>query len=147
MRLQICAAHFGIQTALRPGLKALGVHSRRIKVASPWKAECSIDLDQALHAQHPNEPRWDYGVELTFGQHRAIDWVEVHPAYSSEVGTVLAKLAWLKRLLATGEANGACSAGSFHWLATDAGVHIDSAPRRRLNAAGLRMPQSMLQLG
>ena len=65
---------------------------------------------------------------------------------AGEVQVVLQKLAWLKQWLAAGQDACAAAGASFHWVATDAGVHIDSARRRRLNAAGLKMPRGRLRL-
>ncbi len=131
---------------LRAGLKALGADSGRVTVARPRRAMHSVALDEALKADLPHAPRWDYGIGLIADGDTHVAWVEVHTATSSEVDAVLKKLAWLKQWLA--DADDACAAAdrSFHWVATDAGVHIDSARRRRLNAAGLRMPQSRLRL-
>lgn len=135
----------GLDGALEPGLQALGVHSCLVTVANPRKPSHSIALDQALEAQFPQAPRWDYGIGLTGGHASTIAWVEVHPAKSSDVDVVLKKLQWLKTWLS--QPADACQAAamSFHWVATG-GVHIDSARRRKLNAAGLHMPQSHLRL-
>lgn len=135
----------GLAAALKPGLRALGNHSSLVTVAQPRKPSHSVALDEALKEQFPNAPRWDYGIGLQSGRHDSVAWVEVHPATSGEVDTVLAKLKWLKAWLS--ESAGACqgAAMSFHWVATR-GVHIDNQRRRKLNAAGLHMPQSQLRL-
>lgn len=146
MSLKTCMTARGLGAELRNGLKALGAHSVRVQVATSFKASHSIDLDAALRSQQPKASRWDYGVGLQRGSQERIAWVEVHPATSGEVEAVLNKLAWLKRWLAQA-ADSCCSTeSSYHWVATDAGVHIDTARRRRLNAAGLQMPQSRLRL-
>lgn len=136
----------GLGGQLQTGLRALGADSTRVSVNKPGKASHSIALDEALRAQFPQDPRWDYGIGLVHGKQHSIAWVEVHTASSREVDIVLKKLSWLKQWLTM--ANDACklTAMTFHWAATDAGVHIDSARRRRLNAAGLQMPQSRLRL-
>jgi len=141
-----CLKARGLNDHLRPGLKALGAHRVRVEVARPRRAAHSVALDKALEADLRNAHRWDYGIDLTATGGAHVAWVEVHTATSSEVETVLRKLAWLKQWLA--EEHDACAkvGRSFHWVATDAGVHIDSARRRRLAAAGLRMPQSRLRL-
>jgi hypothetical protein len=136
----------GIANVLRPGLQALGANSKRVVIAAPNTALWSVDLDGARRIRYPNDPRWDYGVEWRRGQAQGIAWVEVHPATSSEVTTVLNKLKWLKARL--NDHAVACSGlpATYHWVATDAGVHIDTARRRRLNAAGLQMPRSRLRI-
>lgn len=136
----------GLQGAVQSGLKALGRNSTRVVVGKPRKVTCSVALDEALESLHPNDPRWDYGIGLVDGPRRTIAWVEVHTATSGEVSAVLAKLDWLKKWL-NGNAD-ACgrAASSFHWVATNAGVHIDAARLRQLNAAGLVMPRGRLRL-
>lgn len=146
MTLAACLEARGLNDHLRAGLKALGADSARVTVARPRRAMHSVALDEALKTDLPHAPRWDYGIGLIADGDTHVAWVEVHTATSSEVEAVLKKLAWLKQWLAN--ADDACAEAdrSFHWVATDAGVHIDSARRRRLNAAGLRMPQSRLRL-
>lgn len=142
MSLQQCITQRRLGDHLEKGLKALGANSKRVTVQAPRKATHSVALDDSLKSAHPNAPRWDYGIGLSQGTQHTVAWVEVHTATSSEVDSVLKKLAWLQQWLA--QANDACrrTPSTFYWAATDAGVHIDSARRRRLNAAGLRMPQS-----
>jgi hypothetical protein len=59
-----------------------------------------VDLDSALHALLPNDPRWDYGIGI---QERPngdrVHWVEVHPALEGDVKDVLRKHEWLKAWL------------------------------------------------
>lgn len=144
MSLDACMHAQGIAAQVRPGLQALGANSLRVTMTAASRAVHSVDLDRALRQQYPNDPRWDYGVEWRRGRAHEIAWLEVHPATSGEVTTVLRKLQWLKNWLGNAAADCTELPASYHWVATDAGVHIDSARRRRLNAAGLRMPRSCL---
>lgn len=145
MSLHQCMQARGLEGALREGLRALGRHSRCVEVTAPRRPSHSVALDEALKAQFPEAPRWDYGIGLTNGNASAIAWIEVHPATSSDVDKVLAKLQWLREWLK--QSNDACGNvdGSFHWLATG-GVHIDPVRLRKLNAAGLQRPRSILKL-
>lgn len=136
----------GLASGFRPGLRALGAESKRVSVGKPRRATESIALDEMLKSQHPGAARWDYGIGLLHGNRAETAWVEVHPAISSEVDTVLKKLVWLNTWLAAGGDTCKVTPSRFFWVATDAGVHIDTARRRRLNAAGLAMPQSHLRL-
>jgi hypothetical protein len=133
---------------MRPGLQALGARSAQVSVSAPGSATHSIDLDAALRAQYPSAARWDYGVNLKIGSSNTIAWIEVHHATSGEVGAVLNKLAWLKQWL--NSAQDACctskTKSTFHWVATPAGVHIDTQRLRRLASAGLKAPQARLRL-
>jgi hypothetical protein len=144
MSLDACLLAQGIAGQVHPGLKALGKNSRRVTMSAASRAVQSVDLDRALRQQYPNDPRWDYGVEWQRGRAHEIAWIEVHTATSAEVTAVLNKLLWLKRWLASAASECTALPVSYHWVATDAGVHIDAAHRRKINAAGLRMPQSRL---
>ena len=146
MSLVDCLNARGLGEHLCAGLRALGVNSKRVTVALPRKAAHSVALDDALRERFPQAPRWDYGVALERSDATEVAWIEVHTATSGEVDTVLTKLAWLKRWLANDQDACAAAGTSFHWVATDAGVHIDSERRRKLNAAGLEMPRSHLRL-
>ncbi|MCS6996859.1 MAG: hypothetical protein NZ533_07905 [Casimicrobiaceae bacterium] len=146
MNLAACLRSQGIDWAIRRGLQALGANSHRILLVRGARAMHSVDLDSACKEAHPNEPRWDYGVEWRRHHYDEVAWIEVHPATSGEVEAFLLKLKWLKARLR--DAAGPCDAipSTFHWVATDAGVHIDSARLRKLNAAGIRKPRRRLEL-
>lgn len=146
MSLHDCMKARGLDGELRAGLQALGGDSQRVMVTKPRTAMHSIALDEALKAQHPHDPRWDYGIGLVNDKNSTIAWVEVHTATSGEVEAVLKKLTWLKTWLSNHADPCSKTPATFHWVATDAGVHIDAARRRRLNALGLGMPQSRLRL-
>lgn len=146
MSLQKHIVSRGLGDKLESGLQALGANSARVKVEKPSKATHSIALDEALQSQHPKDARWDYGIGLERGGQHVVAWVEVHHATSSEVTAVLKKLTWLHAWLAQAAKVHRQTPTTFHWVATDAGVHIDAARLRRLAAAGLKRPQSLLRL-
>lgn len=146
MSLNGCITAAGLAHAIQPGLQALGANSNRIQVVPPSKATGSVNLDAALTAAKVLGAKWDYGIGIARGQRHEVAWVEVHTATSSEVGAVLQKLDALRSWLWAHAPHCTGAPSSFHWVATDAGVHIDAARRRRLNAAGLRMPRSLLRL-
>lgn len=77
------------------GLQALGRDARRIRVSESRKINGSINLDRSLEKRYPNDNRWDY----SFGYKNRSYFVEVHPAYTSEVEVVLKKLEWLREWL------------------------------------------------
>ena len=146
-----------VDRAWKPGKRALPrAHHARAKCEDAHRLTGSIDLDSALakNARHANEPRWDYGLgyQPPHGAERAI-WLEVHPAATSNVGEVIAKLGWLRAWLRD-EAPRLESLTvtdsdipAFVWVAT-AGVHIppNSPQARRLYRHGLRMPRRALRL-
>lgn len=138
MSLAVCLQSQGLSQHLRRGLQAMGKHATCVEVRQR-KPTASIDLDATLQKVAPHAPRWDYGIEAANGTRATCIWVEVHPATSSDVKTVVEKLRWLQGWLTQSDACRAV-AHEFYWVATEAGVRIDSARQRQLAAAGLRMP-------
>jgi hypothetical protein len=95
-----------IQTAWRPGIQALlNIDKQRVAAQDNQRLRGSVNLDQALKNQHPNDPIWDYGIGHQpsnlerKNKEEVIYWLEVHPATEGEVGAVLKKLDWLKKWL------------------------------------------------
>jgi hypothetical protein len=108
-----------------------------------------VALDDGLKAKYPNDPRWDYAIGLKKGKPEVAVWIEVHPASTSEVATVLKKLQWLKKWLKNQAPKLATltAAQSYYWAATS-GVHIrpGSPQARQLQLAGLALPRSRVVL-
>jgi hypothetical protein len=104
----------------------------------------SVALDDVLKTKYPNDPRWDYGIGPRKGKREAAVWIEVHPASTSEVTTVLKKLQWLKNSLRNQALplDKLTSAQSYYWMATR-GVHVrpGSPQARQLQLAGLPTPR------
>ncbi|MCC6474675.1 MAG: hypothetical protein IT514_13125 [Burkholderiales bacterium] len=137
----------------RAGLAAAKTaHARQILCIDPRRLEGSIDLDACFAAvpEHRRENRWDYGIgyRTTAGEHRAV-WVEVHPASTSQVRVVLAKLKWLQRRInAWGvpaqrlSSQRDASHRPYVWLATPGRISIYANTRtaRCLRSAGLDLP-------
>jgi hypothetical protein len=128
---------------LKNGLQALGSNSSKVKPSDTRKCEGSVNIDDAVERQFPSSNRWDYAI----GYNGRIYFIEVHPADTSEVKTVLEKLTWLKIFLIekTPELNK--EPKSFHWIASG-GVHIlpNSPQARKLALSGIRPPVKQLTL-
>ncbi|WP_448338275.1 hypothetical protein [Chloroflexus aurantiacus] len=146
MTFQSAIAHsVGLEHAFQPGLQALGTNSRVVHCDNTRRITGSVDLDTALRVVYPNDYRWDYGVGVQSKQGEKAVWIEVHPASTSEVETVLCKLSWLKSWLrdrGSLELRQMTSPNAFYWVATAGGVHIsqNSPQARRLAQSGLRFP-------
>jgi len=83
---------------LRRGLEALlPVDRGRVTTANPRCLVGSVNLDEALRDKDPQGHRWDYGLGVARGRpgQQEVVWLEVHPSTAGDVGTVLAKKAWL----------------------------------------------------
>ena len=85
-----------ISTAYRSGLRALKRSDRSTFVVADTRLlDGSVDIDTAVQEKYPNENRWDYAI----GYSGKVCYVEVHPAYTSEVSTIEKKLKWMKTWL------------------------------------------------
>ena len=117
-----------VNDAYRPGLQALGRHSGKVRCRQQRRLTGSVNLEDALSRAFPNENLWDYGIGYRQNSSEVALWLEVHPADTSEVETVLKKLQWLKDWLThyADALRALTDRGSspYWWLATDAGVHI-----------------------
>lgn len=150
--VEACAS---VRAHYRKGLGGLKrEHASLIEIADTRRLTGSLDLDKALEKApcHASAHRWDYGIGyLPKGKKReSAVWVEVHPANTGEVDTLVSKLAWLKAWLRA-EAPALDSMtrpDGFVWLATAARVRIKANSRqaRRLAKAGLKLPSRRLTL-
>jgi len=130
-----------------PGKQALkGACSQAVEARNGWRFEASVNLDDALQKTHPNQNRWDYGLEIVNRSgERRLEWVEFHPACSSEVDTVIKKKKWLEAQLARTRACPRPGKKNLHWVATS-DIYIDPVRQRRLNLAGMALPQKHFRL-
>jgi hypothetical protein len=77
-----------------------------------------------------------------------MNYVEIHPAGTSEVDVVIAKLSWLKQWRKQAAAlENLRNKSSYHWIASK-GINIsrNSKYSRMLAAAGIAGPHSRLDL-
>jgi hypothetical protein len=110
-----------------------------------------VNLETALRHAHGTDPIWDYGIGLRADARddRAI-WIEVHPASSSHVDSMLKKAAWLRTWL--NESSHALRDMTdrnmgFVWISSGSVNLLKSGPQaRKLAQAGIRYPSRILQL-
>lgn len=99
----------------QPGLQALKAADRKlVQLRSPRDCHGSADIDASLQRQYPNDPRWDY----VLAHAEKLHYVEVHPAYTSEVQTMQNKLVWLKQWLTQAKLGQLKAQPHFHWVAS-----------------------------
>jgi len=135
-----------LKPCLKVGLQALGANSKKISVPKneTKNLEGSVDLDTCVKNKYPNDRRWDY----VLGYRSRVYYVEIHPAGTSEVGVVIAKLSWLKQWRKQSSAlESLHNKSSYHWIASK-GINItkNSKYRRMLDMAGIVGPCSRLDL-
>jgi len=134
-----------IANCFQLGLRALGGNSMYVSVANTREINGSVDLDTCLRDSYPDANRWDY----TFGYGGRSYYLEVHPASTNEVDTVIRKLTWLKGWLnAEGVRLQALNAPQpYNWVASGkVTIPPGSTYHRRLNAAGLTIPKTRLTI-
>ena len=132
-----------IKDALKPGLQALGANSQKVRLGDSRLCQGSVDLDNHLKDQYPNDNRWDY----VFGYSDQAYFVEVHPAHTSEVRTVIQKLQWLRFWINSKAPELHVMKKRYSWIATN-GTHIlkDSKEARMLAENGLSLPRNRVNV-
>jgi hypothetical protein len=131
------------------GLQALPrEHRSSVRTSDPRRLDGSVDLDEALRAAKPNDPRWDYGVGLKArGRSAQAFWIEPHPASSLHVNPVLGKLRWLREWLKHDAPALYQLKARYIWLATGRVALPTNSPQRRAIAAeGLELHAQLLNL-
>ena len=125
----------------QPGLSGLrkahagGVRDKR--------AQQSCDIDAFYAKAEPQAHRWDYVVERPASGARTGAGVEVHPASTGEVASMIAKKLWAEARLHADEPG--LHMTKWHWLATG-GIHIPATTpqARALAKAGIARPQKVI---
>lgn len=118
------------------GLAALGSYSIKIEVEDSQLIDGSLDIDNTVKKLYPEDARWDYAVSYN----GKVYFVEVHPAMTSEVTKILAKLAWLKQWLKQQAPlmDEIKAEVPYHWVQVSNCTILPTSPQyRRLAAAGL----------
>jgi hypothetical protein len=126
--------------ALQNGLRALGNYSTRVVPGNPHLCEGSVDLDGHLLHLYPSENRWDYAL----GYSERTYFVEVHPATTSQVGVILAKLAWLRGWLREKAQDLNAEPKSFHWVPSGNNTILkDSRQARQCAQQGIKIDRTI----
>jgi hypothetical protein len=131
-----------LQNAWRSGLRALRRTDRQhVDAQDGRRLAESVDVDSALAAKCPTDPRWDYGVgyDPVDASGETVYWIEIHPARSGEIDRVLARLAWLKAWLAASAPRLHVMRKAFVWISSGKTSFTLSSPQqKRFALVGLR---------
>ena len=85
-----------VKGQFKTGLGAIkGNEKQKFVVPDTRKITGSLDIDTSTATKYPQANRWDYAVEYN----KETFFIEVHPGSTSEIPTIIAKLAWLKQWL------------------------------------------------
>ena len=129
-----------LKDAFKRGLKALGSHSSKVKPGDTKKCEGSVDIDRAVKSKYPNDSRWDYAIGYDGQTH----FIEVHPADTSEVQSVLNKLQWLKKFLMEAAPQLNQEPKRFHWIASGGNrILPNSSQARKLAKSGIKVVRQL----
>jgi len=128
------------------GMQGLGTDSIRIEIDNTRKLCGSINLDECLKRQYPDTNRWDY----ILCYNTKIHFIEVHPATTNEIATMLNKLQWLKnwlKLIGKDLKNITHQSNPYHWIASGNVTILRNSPQaRKLSKSGLPFPVEKLSL-
>lgn len=131
-----------VKNCYMAGLNALSKsHKNKINLGNPDKCGGSLFIDLCLSNQgkYLNDNRWDYA----FDYKGEVFFIEVHPAKSNEVETVIKKFEWLRNWL-TSKAPGlntlkAKSRFPYYWIQTSAfDIPKHSSQYRRISQLNLK---------
>lgn len=136
-----------ISKSYKSGLCAIRNSERKsIQVKDTRSVDGSVDIDSATKQMYPTASRWDYVI----GYKQKVYFVEVHPASTSNVSEMEAKLKWLKAWLRNHAVildQYPAGTPKFLWAATPSGVHIlkTSPEYRKLASLGIipKYPQKI----
>lgn len=84
-----------IKNGYMNGLQALGSNAGKVVPKDSKKIRGSVDIDKYVKDLYPEDPRWDYAI----GYDNDAYFLEVHPANTSDVTTMINKAKWLSRWL------------------------------------------------
>ena len=129
-----------ISAAYQPGVQALKKSDRyAVSTTDTRLLDGSVDIDTEVKEKYPNDNRWDYAI----GYCGKMCYVEVHPAYTSEVSTVEKKLRWLKTWLKEKAASLDAvpkTTHAFVWVQTKGGgILPQSSQAKKLAALGIKV--------
>jgi len=137
-----------LREQFRVGLQALRRSDRgRVRCSDPRRLCGSVNLDEALREEYPNDPRWDYAIGVTRGKSDAILWLEAHPASSRHIDEILKKVQWLKAW--TGRHAPALKAlpRYYRWVATGKiAFRRGGQEEKKLAQEGIGFPSRQLNL-
>lgn len=133
----ICLTDSQLKPYLKNGLGGLRKSDRsRVKVPYSSLLTCSIDLDASLKHGYPQANRWDYAIEYD----RRTYFLEVHPASTSEINSMIQKVEFLERWAGSHlpkllEPQPGVSVRCYYWIAsgsTDLRISQTSPQARKL---------------
>lgn len=139
----------GLSNAYRPGIQALKeADRRRVDCSDTRRLAGSVNLEGSLNIA--GGPVWDYGIGWRNPARDHAIWIEVHPATSDHVGSMVDKARWLKQWLRTSAPDLAGITrpeDGYVWIASG-GVSLQRGSRqaRQLAAEGVSFPRERLRL-
>ena len=128
---------------VQPGKRAIEAKYRQL-IRDEVAVECSLNLDAATEAlrRKRGERCWDYVAAVL--DHAQPIAIEVHPCHGGSIDEMREKKAWSQRFLDTHS----IGITQWFWLVppnATIGIRRGSSEEKRLLAAGIRMPQRVLE--
>jgi hypothetical protein len=137
---------------LRAGLQAITTANRRkITPENPRSVTGSVNLDEDLKEQFPNDNRWDYVVGYMVSDTMdKVFFIEVHPAETSEIRCVINKVRNLRKWAVSNAPDlwNMTIPREIHWISSGKNnLRLNDSYRRILAMEGLGSPKQHLELG
>lgn len=121
----------------RSGLQAIKEADKdAVVLKDNRKVDGSLNIDKETKLLYPHDSRWDYAI----GYYGKVNFVEVHPANTSNISEMVKKKEWLKNWLKSkAPLLDGLPAGNpkFLWAATESGVHISNQASHKRKLAQL----------
>lgn len=121
----------------RSGLQAIEKADKdAVVLKDNRKVDGSLNIDKETKLLYPHDSRWDYAI----GYDGKVNFVEVHPANTSNISEMAKKKEWLKNWLKSkAPLLDSLPAGNpkFLWAATESGVHISNQASHKRKLAQL----------
>ncbi|MEA3283603.1 MAG: hypothetical protein U9Q00_01320 [Synergistota bacterium] len=134
----------------KDGRKALkGSDKNLVKAVDSRRISGSLDMDEAWRIEYPNAPRWDYCIGYDLNGGEVVYYLEVHPAETSEVSSVIEKARFLRKRMPLDAHSLWDIRRSLVWVASG---RINIPPkharkRKQLASEGVKGPERFLTLG
>ena len=135
---------YDISSCYKNGLQGIK-NSDRIKIncKNTQMINGSVNIDECLKNKYPQDNRWDYAI----GYNEICYFIEVHPASTNEIKTVINKLNWLKNWLEIQSSPLLYNHGGFHWIASGKFSINKNSPQARILAnSGILGPKKKCEL-
>jgi hypothetical protein len=134
-----------VKQCYQVGLRGFGKYSDKVELKENKLCGGSLDIDVCTKNKYPRENRWDHALDYDGKTY----FVEVHPANTGDVKTVIKKLEWLKTWLneEAPEINKLRANNPYRWVQSGKFAISPNTPQYKEAAQNGILPKPKLKLG